>query len=168
MHVLLNLFTILILPLTVCIICIEVVFIWRDEWGLKPLAKEVVPWKVSQPWVIFNVLRPIETKSIKWFSLDESVNEVSSFDGPALRDLHSLDLDLFGKDVLSDLPSVSASVWSSSKHAFIADDTHGEVVNGHSMRLLAHDLWGHVPWSSRSVLGVIWVPNSGDSKICDL
>jgi hypothetical protein len=168
LHILLNLFAILVLPLTVCVICVEVVFIWRDKWRLEPLAKQIVPREVPEPRVIFYILRPIESKSIEWLPLDETVDEVSSLDGPALRDLDPLYLNLLGKDVLSDLPSVSASVGSSSEHALIPNDTHCEVVHGHSVRLFAHHLWSHVTWGSRGVLRVIRVPNSRDSKICDL
>ena len=39
LHILLDLFTVLIFPLTVCIICIEVISIWWNEWGLKLLVE---------------------------------------------------------------------------------------------------------------------------------
>ena len=36
------------------------------------------------------------------------------------------------------------------------------------MRLLAHYLRSHVPWGSRGILGVIWVPYSSNTQVSDL
>lgn len=35
------------------------------------------------------------------------------------------------------------------------------------MILSAHNLWGHIAWRARSILGVIFSPNSGYTKVCD-
>jgi hypothetical protein len=47
LHVLLNLFAILVLPLTVSIVSVKVVFVWWHEWRSKSLMKKIVPRKVS-------------------------------------------------------------------------------------------------------------------------
>lgn len=34
------------------------------------------------------------------------------------------------------------------------------------MILSAHNLWSHIAWRARSILGVIFSPNSGYAKVC--
>lgn len=97
----------------------------------------------------------------------QSVNEISSFDTPAIWHISLLDLYLFGKDVLSDLLSTSSSVWAPAKHAFISDDTHSKVVDCHSVRLLAHYFGSHVSWSTGCILRVIWIPDPSNSQVCN-
>jgi len=152
LHVLLNLLAVLIFPLTVCVHSVKVVLIRWSKWTFKPLMEKIVPWKVLHPRMVLHILRSIKAKSVKRLSLDKSVDEVSSLNTPACWNFVSLDLYLFGKDVLPDLSSVPTSVWSSPEHTLISDDTHCKVVNSHSMWLLAHHLRSHVAWCSGSVL----------------
>jgi hypothetical protein len=148
LHVLKNLLAVLIFPFAVCVGRIEVVLVRRGERTLDALVQEVVPGEVSEPRVVFDVFGPVETETVERLSLNETVDEISGFDTPAGRDLRSLDLNLFGKNMLSYLPSISSSVWSSSKHAFISDNAHCKVIHGNAMRLFAHNFGGHVTWSS--------------------
>lgn len=67
--------------------------------------------------------------------------------------------------MVSNLLSIFSVVWSFAKHALVCDHTHGKVVNGDSMVLTAHDLWSHIAWSSRRVLGVLRIPSSCNSQI---
>jgi hypothetical protein len=66
--------------------------------------------------MILNFIRTIQTESISRFPLDEPVDEVSSFDAPARRDLLSFDLHLFCENVVSDIFSGLAHVWSLYLH----------------------------------------------------
>ena len=34
------------------------------------------------------------------------------------------------------------------------------------MILSAHNLWSHIAWRARSILGIIFSPNSGYAKVC--
>lgn len=165
LHVLLNLLTILVLPLAIGVVGIEVVGVGRNEWSFKSLMEEVIPREVSQPWMVLDVFWTIQSKSVQRLSLNEPVDEVSSLNRPTWRNISPLNLDLFSKNVLSDFPPVSTSVRSSSKHTLIAYDTHGKVVHGNSMRLFAHHLGSHVSWSARGVLRVVRVPHSSYTQI---
>ena len=55
LHVLLDLVTVVIFPFAVCIVRIEVIFIWRNEWRLHSMIKKVFPFEVSQPRMVLHV-----------------------------------------------------------------------------------------------------------------
>lgn len=61
LHVLLNLLTVLVLPLAVGVVGIEVVGVWRYEWSLESLMEQLLPGEFSHPRMVFDVLRAIET-----------------------------------------------------------------------------------------------------------
>ena len=61
LHVLLNLLTVLVLPLVLGVVGIEGVGVWRDAWSLKSLMKELLPREFPHPRMVFHVLRAIET-----------------------------------------------------------------------------------------------------------
>jgi hypothetical protein len=84
---------------------------------------------VTKPWVIEDLFDSVVAQSVRWLSLDHPVYEISSFQSPSLRYLMSLDLNLFGKNLVSDLLSTSAIIRSFSEHEFITDDTCSKVVN---------------------------------------
>ena len=46
--------------------------------------------------------------------------------------------------MVANLLSVLTVVWTLAKHALIGNHTHGEVVDGDSVILTAHDFWCHV------------------------
>ena len=118
--------------------------------------------------MILDVLRPIETESVQWLALNQTIDEIGGLDGPAGRDVSFADLNLTGQDVLSDLPPVASGVRSAAKHTLEPNDAHGEVVNSHSVRLATHHLRRHVAWRTRSVFLVFWVPNTSDAQVSDL
>ena len=165
LHVLLDLLAVLVPPLAVRVGRVKVVRIGRYERSLNPLVQQVVPREVAEPWVILDVLRPIETESVQRLALDQAIDEISGLDGPAGRDVGLADLNLTGQDVLSDLAPVATGVRSAAKHALESNDAHGEVVNSHSVRLTAHHLRCHVAWRSGRVLLVFWVPNTSDAQV---
>ena len=61
LHVLLYLLTILIFPFTIGVVCIKIVSIWWDKWSLKSLMEKIVPWKVSEPRMVLDILWPIQS-----------------------------------------------------------------------------------------------------------
>ena len=117
--------------------------------------------------MVLHILRAVQSKPIKRFSLNKSINEVSSFNRPPRRNFSPLNLNLLGENVLPNFATVSASVRTAAEHAFIADDAHGEVVDRDSVRLLAHDFGRHVAGSAGCILGVVWVPDSSDAQVCN-
>ena len=60
-------------------------------------------------------------------------------------------LNLLGKDHVSDLLTTAANVRSPAKHEFVANYTQGKVVNSKAVILPTHDLRGHVAWSSTGI-----------------
>ena len=87
--------------------------------------------------MIFDVFRAVETESVQRLPLDESVDEIGGLYRPSFGNVLPLDLNLFRKNVVPNLSSVPASVWSSAEHAFVPDDAHGKIVNGNTVRLPA-------------------------------
>lgn len=123
-HVLLDLLAVLVLPFAVCVVRIEIISVGRDKWGLKSLVKEVIPGEVAQPRVILYVIWAIKSQSIQGLPLDEAIDKVSSFDGPARGYFVFFDLYLFSENMLSNFPPVSSCVWPPSEHALVANDSH--------------------------------------------
>lgn len=148
LHILQNLFAVLIFPLSVSVGSVKIVFIWWSKWTLDPLVQKIIPWEISHPRVILDIFWSIQSKSVQRLSLDQSVDKISRFNTPTRRNFRSLNLDLLGKDMLSDLSSISASIGSSSKHTFISDNTHSKVVDSNTMWLFAHNFWRHIAWCS--------------------
>jgi len=59
LHVLLDLVTIVILPLAISVIGIEIVFEGRDEWRIHSMIEEIFPLEVSQPRMVLDVFRTV-------------------------------------------------------------------------------------------------------------
>ena len=115
--------------------------------------------------MFFQDLRALFAESIAWLMLNQPVDEISSLEGPAVGDLVLVNLDLLREDVVSDLLTVFAMVRPLAEHALIGNDTHGEVVNCHTMILSAHNLRRHIPGRSRSVFGVLGIPATSNTQI---
>ena len=99
--------------------------------------------------------------------LDQSVDKISSICRPVLRNFVLMDLDLFRKDMVTNLLPVLAMVRPLAEHTLIGDDSHCEVINGHAVILAAHDLRSHISGRARGVLGVLRVPQTCNTQICD-
>lgn len=93
------------------------------------------------------------------------VNEICGFNWPAERNLISFYLNLFRKDMVANFFPRFAKIGPPSKHALVGNYPHCEVVYWASMILTAHHFRRHVSWSARGVLGIIFAPNSCDSKV---
>ena len=78
-----------------------------------------------------------------------------------------MDLDLFRKDMVTDLLPVLAMVRSLAEHTLISDDSHREVVDGYTVILAAHDLGSHIAGRARCVLRVLRVPQTCNTQIRD-
>ena len=163
-----DLLTILIAPLTISVRGVEVVRIRRNERSWDALVQQIIPGEVTQPRMVLDILGTVKSETIKRLALDETVNKVGCLDGPARWNVGTSDLHLPGQDMLADLASVSASVGPPAEHALVADDAHGEVVDGDAVRLAAHDFRCHVTWRARRIFLVLRIPHSGDTEISDL
>lgn len=156
-----------VLPLFVDVLLVEVVFQRRDEGGTQTTIIKVSPGEVSQPGMVFDLVRPIDAESVLGLPLDHFVDEVSCLDRPASGHLALLYLYLLGQNVVSDFLPRFAHIRSSAVHALVGHDSHGEVIHHHIVVLPAHHLGSHVAWSSRSVLGILRSPDSCDSEVGD-
>lgn len=87
---------------------------------------------------------PVEPESAGCLSLDALVDEVCGFNGPAVRNLVTLDLDLARNDLISDFTSAFSCVRSTSVHALVANDSHRKVVSSDTMVLTTHHFGSHV------------------------
>lgn len=101
----LEFFIVLIFPVFVDILLIEIVLFWWNERRLYLPVPQVLPRKLFQPGMILNLAGAIQPETVSRLSLYHLVNKVGSFDGPALGDFVSLNLNLLSKDVVSDLLS---------------------------------------------------------------
>jgi hypothetical protein len=90
--------------------------------------------------MVLYFLRTIKPKSVNRFSLNEFVEEVGSFQTPSSRDFLFSDLNLFGKDMVSDFLSVLPQIGSFAEHALVSNHPHREVVHCYSMVLTTHHL----------------------------
>ena len=117
--------------------------------------------------MIFNFKCTVNSKSVLRFPLDHLVYEVSSFNRPSSRYFPLLDLDLLGENVVSNFLSRLPNIGSPSVHALISHHAHSKVVYCSGVILSTHYLWGHVPRCSRSVLCVLWPPNSSNTEVSD-
>ena len=112
-------------------------------------------------------MRSLFAEAVTRLPLNKSVDEVSGIGRPILRNFILMDLDLFREYVITDLLPILAMVGSLAEHALICNDTHGEVVNGYTVILAAHNLWSHVAGRARGVLRVLGVPQACNTQICD-
>jgi len=126
---------------------------------------QIIPREIFNPRVFFYFFRSIDSESVQRFPLDHLINKVSSLEGPALRNIISLNLYLLGKDVVSDFLPALADVGPLGEHAFEGNHAEGEVIRLDSVVLATHDFGGHVPGSSGSVLGVLRTTQLRDSVV---
>lgn len=97
----------------------------------------------------------MKSQSVLRFSLNESIDKVSSFKAPSFGKFWRFDLSLFGEHVLSDLISSSSVIRSFSSHEFISDDSECKEIRDKAVILAADDLRRHVPWSATGIRGII-------------
>lgn len=157
-----------IFPFTIGVFCIEVIFSKRrDERSFHSLFLESIPIETFEPVMLLDEVWAVFAESATWLSLNKFVDEVSSLWAPATGNILHMNLLLLMEDMLSDLFSVLSLVGSFTEHALISDNAHGEIVNGHSVILSAHDLWRHIARSSWCIFWIFRLPQSCNSKICD-
>ncbi len=75
-----------------------------------------------------DLIRPTISQTVLGFPLNHLVDKVSCFDTPASWNLSLFDLDLFGKNVISNLFSRFTDIGSAAKHALVSHYSHGEVI----------------------------------------
>ena len=55
------------------------ILLWL-EWCINFLLKESLPVEILEPDVLFDLLRPVQTKPVTWLPLQALVDEVGSFE----------------------------------------------------------------------------------------
>lgn len=76
-RVLAHLILTVVLPVTICIFSIKVIFIWWHKWRSKSSIEQIIPIVVLEPYMILYLLRTIKSKSVDWFTLDKFIYKVS-------------------------------------------------------------------------------------------
>jgi hypothetical protein len=102
----------LVLPVLIDVLLIKVVLFRWDKRRLNLPVTQILPREIFQPGVIFDLVGPVQAEAIRRLPLNHLVDEVCGLDGPALRDLVPLDLDLFGQNVISNLLATLADIGS--------------------------------------------------------
>ena len=125
-----------------------------------------VPLNVHQPWVVFYFLRPIISQTFHWLPLYKLIYEICCFIAPSWRHFVRAYLNLSGQNIVPDLLSPPAIIRPPAKHALISYDAYSIVINAHTMILLAHHFWSHIPRGARSLVFVILGPYSCNAEIC--
>ena len=111
-QVLLEFLIFLVLPVLIDVLLIKVVlFRWNKRRLYLPVP-QILPREIFQPRVILDLVGPVQAEAIRRLPLNHLVDEICSLDGPALRDLVPLDLDLFGQDVISNFLPTLADIGS--------------------------------------------------------
>ena len=163
-----HLLRVCILPFTIRVLGIEVIFRSRWQKGrLHALLTQTFPVKVVEPWVFPQYMGSLLPKAVTRLPLDQSVDKISSICRPVLRNFVLMDLDLFRQDMVTDLLPVLAMVRSLAEHTLISDDSHREVVDGYTVILSAHNFRSHIARRARCVLRVLRVPQTCNTQIRD-
>ena len=111
-QVLLEFLIFLVLPVLINVLLIKVVLFWRNKRRLNLPVPQILPREIFQPGVILDLVGPVQAEAVRRLPLNHLVDEVCGLDGPALRDLVPLDLDLFGQNVISNLLPTLADIGS--------------------------------------------------------
>lgn len=127
----------------------------RNKWRLNLFGIKSVPIYSFNPRMVLNFFNSMKSKSIFWFSLNQSIDEIGSLKAPSVGNFRRFNLSLFSKHILSDLISGSTIVRSSSSHKFIGYHSQSEIVRNKAMILPAYNLRRHVTWCSTCVWRVI-------------
>jgi len=117
--------------------------------------------------VLLDLRWAIQAESIAGLSLQALVDEVGSFERPALGQLAPFDVDLLCEDHITDLLAAAADVRAPAHHELVADDADGEVVDSVAMILAAHNLGCHVAGRTRRILRVLISQDLCNAHICD-
>ena len=117
--------------------------------------------------MLLDLGRPVQAESIPGLPLQAFIYEIGGLQGPALRQLVSLDLDLLGEDHVSDFFAAATDVGSATEHELVADDSNSEVVDRVAVILAAHHFGRHVSGCARRVAVVFGAKNFGDSHVSD-
>lgn len=120
----------------------------RDKRSFHALGYERFPIEIVEPLMVFENVRAFFAKAISWLALNQFVDEISSLDRPARRNILLMDSYLLLENVLANFLSIFTMIGPLAKHALVSDDPHSEVVDCHSMVLSAHDFWCHIAWGA--------------------
>lgn len=84
-----------VFPLLINVLLVEVVLHRRNEWRLQLLIVQIIPRKVTKPWVVLYFVRSVVTETILRLPLNHFVDEIRSFNGPSSWNFSLLNLHLF-------------------------------------------------------------------------
>lgn len=132
------------------------------------LLDKLLPVKVTKPHMLLHLVGPVEAYPVRGLPLDQLIDEVGSFHGPARREVALLQYHLFFKYLITYFFPILADVGPPAKHKLIKYDAQREIIDSYSVILAAHHFRSHVSRRTRCVLGVVRSPYSRYSHICDV
>lgn len=157
-----------ILPLTLSILIFVVDLRGWVEGGSHLVIFQGVPVEVFEPRMHFYFGGAVGAEALDWFPLNKPINEINGISTPASRRLIWINLDLSCKYHIADLLAAPPVVWPPTHHALVCDDAHGVVVHADTVVLLAHNFRSHVAGCSAVFLGVVLLPQLGNSEVRNL
>lgn len=107
----------------------------------------------------------IVTESIWRLSLNHTIDKICTLQRPSFRNILFFQLNLFCKDLVSNLFSTSTIIWPFSEHHFVCNNTNCKIIDLIWMILTAKNLWSHISRSSTCITRIIISPFSGNSKV---
>jgi len=165
--VFLELLIISITPLLVYILLVKVVLLRRNKRTFHLSLSQVIPWKIPQPNMLFDLFYPISTQPILRLSLNHAVYEIRCSSRPPIWNVTFSYLHLLLQDMVSYLLTRFAHIRPPPKHTFICHNAHCKVVHTHCVILPAHHFRCHIPRRARRILLVVFTPDARNSKISD-
>jgi hypothetical protein len=83
-------------------------------------------------------------KKLKYYFIDK----ICCLKTPAIGNLIAFDLNLSSENLLPDLSSRFADIWTAAIHALVSNDTYCEIIGGHSVVLSTHNFGCHISWGA--------------------
>ena len=118
--------------------------------------------------MFFEFIHASPAQSLNRFSLQQFVDKVCGFYGPAIRDISLGDDDLLFLQFLFYLLSRFTQIGPFTHHYLIDDDSKSVIINFITMILVKHYFRCHVAWCARSILIIALPQMFSYSQVCEI
>ena len=147
---------------------IEVVHVdVRHVLRLHGAVSQRIPIKIIEPRVCLQLCCAIGVaNAIDGLPLEALVDEVGGSLVPPRRYVILLYLHLAEQDLIADVLSRAAFVWSLTHHALVCYNTDCKVIGRQPMVLPTHDFRRHVARCATCLTRVVWGEDSSHTEIC--
>jgi len=129
------------------------------------LSLQSLPIYIFKPRMRHDLVRPIISQSVLWFTLNQLIHKVNSLLGPIIRNIFFPNLNLFCQNFISDLLPVRSYIGPKPENALKNNDSECIVIYSYSMVASAHHLRCHIARSSWGIAWILRFPNTSNSQI---